>query len=154
MATVTVESGGAVIVSADLYSSSVTANASTATVVAASDTVIEVSTDSTLATVIAASGQVITVAAGNDGADGDRVIKIRVSEDATVDVSIYNSIVLTALCTVTLINNTDDTRVRIYNASTDECVIIGLVEDVLDPIIYPYETFSMEYNLNELRWSI
>lgn len=91
---------------------------------------------------------------GEKGDTGELVVKIRVSDDTSVDVSVYNSIVLTDECSITLTGALDGTRTRIYNASTSNCVIIGTVEDVTDPIIYPAETFDMEYNSNELRWSI
>ena len=91
---------------------------------------------------------------GTDGTNGVAVVKIRMSTDGSVDTSVYNSVVLTAECSITLTDNTDGTRVRVYNASNSNCVIVGTVEDVTDPIIYPAETFDMEYNSNELRWSV
>ena len=87
---------------------------------------------------------------GDIGDAGELVVKIRVGTDS----SLYNSIVLTALCSVTLTGEVDGTRVRVYNGSESNCTIVGIVEDVTDPIIYPYETFDMEYNSDELRWSI
>ena len=107
---------------------------------------------SNVVTIVSEKGD--TGAKGDTGDAGEVVVKIRVAVDSTIDASIYNSIVLTDECAVSLTNQVDGTRTRVYNGSTFNCVIIGIVEDVTDPIIYPFETFDMEYNSNELRWSI
>ena len=91
---------------------------------------------------------------GVAGPSGDLVIKIEVSVDSEIDVSVYNSIILVEPCTISFSNENDLSRMRVFNGSGGNCTIEANILGDLNPVIYPNETFDMEYSSTLGSWSL